>query len=313
MMILFLVDEKKFLAIDKKSTLVNSLKRFGKDETGHELKLQEKLIEIKGKNKIMNGWSNYDYSYFLHSIEKHFSNMPRFVLCRFQKDIDGTLGNSYKFNDGDDSFCEIQEKTSIIFFDVNDEKKIKFWGNGITSKVKFDQQGSHNTSISNFDPYGITGSMAISSISEPLGVLTPELEADLKKQYQLDKKINPIDATTFEKIKKDLSEDKPGTDEDLPLPADDAITSAITEINEDLLIEPVVIRRIIAALYSGKSVLLTGPIGCGKTALALKIPSKAWKDFGGYYGEVVTATEDWGTQDVIGGIIPKLVKKESFR
>ena len=118
MMILFLVDEKKFLAIDKKSTLVNSLKRFGKDETGHELKLQEKLIEIKDKHKIMNGWSNYDYSYFLYSIEKHFSNMPRFVLCRFQKDIDGTLGNSYKFNDDNDNFCEIQEKTSIIFFDV---------------------------------------------------------------------------------------------------------------------------------------------------------------------------------------------------
>ena len=65
MMILFLIREERFLAIDKKSTLVNILKRFGEVETGHELELQEKLIEIKGKNKIMNDWSNYYYSYFI--------------------------------------------------------------------------------------------------------------------------------------------------------------------------------------------------------------------------------------------------------
>ena len=50
------------------------------------------------------------------------------------------------------------------------------------------------------------------------------------------------------------------------------------DIKENLLIDSETIDKIIAALYSGKSVLLTGPIGCGKTELAKENPTKSPAD-----------------------------------
>jgi MoxR-like ATPase len=95
-------------------------------------------------------------------------------------------------------------------------------------------------------------------------------------------------------------------DEPLPMPSSKAIQAAISEIKEKLLIEDSVVLEIISNLVSGKNVILTGPIGSGKTHLAILVPELAWKDLKGYYPEVVTATADWTTQDVIGGIFPKI-------
>jgi MoxR-like ATPase len=308
-LILFLMNPNNFLAIENKSTLENSIQRFGKAAAGDSLNLQDTLIEIRDTHKTMGNWTNYEYSYFLHSVEKHFSDMPRFVLCRFEKDVDGKLGQSYTFSDSDNDYVEIQENTNVIFFDLDDKKNMIFWGSGKVSNVEFNQNtGSHLAGISNPSGYGITEASGISTLTEPRGMIT-----DTDLQTKLNKfpshKIIPVCKEMYDKIKNNLEADKKLTDEPLPLPNEGAINDAIKEINQVLLIEPSVIKRIIAALYSGKSALLTGPIGCGKTELAQMIPSKAWKDFNGYYGEVVTATEDWGTQDVIGGIIPKLVKK----
>jgi len=36
------------------------------------------------------------------------------------------------------------------------------------------------------------------------------------------------------------------------------------------------------------------------------VPEILWKDHGGYFSEVYTATADWTTHDVIGGIVPKM-------
>jgi MoxR-like ATPase len=77
------------------------------------------------------------------------------------------------------------------------------------------------------------------------------------------------------------------------------------EIQKQLLIPGDIIDRIIFSLYSGKHVILTGPVGTGKTHLAQLIPKIAWSKIGGYYPETVTATSEWTTQDVIGGIFPK--------
>jgi 5-methylcytosine-specific restriction enzyme B len=66
------------------------------------------------------------------------------------------------------------------------------------------------------------------------------------------------------------------------------------------------IVEIVAALASGRHVLLAGPIGTGKTRLAKMIPELFWEKSGGYFAEDYTATADWNTQDVIGGIYPKM-------
>ena len=82
------------------------------------------------------------------------------------------------------------------------------------------------------------------------------------------------------------------------------------EIQKDLLISDDVIDQIVFSLYSGKHVILTGPVGTGKTHLAKLIPKIIWQQSGGYYPETVTATSEWTTQDVVGGIFPKVNRSE---
>ena len=95
---------------------------------------------------------------------------------------------------------------------------------------------------------------------------------------------------------KELSKIKP-----LNLPTKKELDKIKAEISKSLLIEDTIVDRIIASLYAGKNVLLTGPVGTGKTDLAQKIPKIVWN----YYPEIHTATSDWTTQDVIGGLYPK--------
>ena len=91
---------------------------------------------------------------------------------------------------------------------------------------------------------------------------------------------------------------------ELLLPRENDLEERKKRIQKNLLIDSDIIDRIIASLCAGKHVLLTGQVGTGKTDLAQTIPKVIW----GYNAEVHTATSDWSTQDVIGGIIPKIEK-----
>jgi MoxR-like ATPase len=95
-------------------------------------------------------------------------------------------------------------------------------------------------------------------------------------------------------------------DHPLMLPPVEAIERAISDIQDVLLIDKTTINEIINNLVSGKNVIIAGPIGTGKTHLARLIPQLVWKFDGGYYPEVVTATADWTTTEVIGGLFPKV-------
>lgn len=99
-------------------------------------------------------------------------------------------------------------------------------------------------------------------------------------------------------------------DEHLPILSKEEIDNGYKEIRKTLFIPKSKLTEILSSLIGGNHVLLAGPIGTGKTQLAKLIPKLFWKNFGGYYAEDFTATSDWNTQDVIGGIYPKMEGKQ---
>jgi MoxR-like ATPase len=97
-------------------------------------------------------------------------------------------------------------------------------------------------------------------------------------------------------------------DNNLEIPEIGILKNTINEIKKDLLIDDIVIKQIIINLLSGRHILLAGPVGTGKTTLAEIISGIPWKDGKGYYPEIYTAHSEWSTEDVIGGLLPRIDK-----
>ena len=72
------------------------------------------------------------------------------------------------------------------------------------------------------------------------------------------------------------------------------------------------VRNFLRMFPVKKALILNGPVGTGKTELASLLPELVWHDakYNGYYSSVYTANAEWTTQDVIGGIVPKVIDEE---
>ena len=130
-------------------------------------------------------------------------------------------------------------------------------------------------------------------------------EETLKQLIDSTEKIWNIDFKSFNSVDDTNSSMKDHTKE-LPIISVDDIDEGYDLISKELLIPKEKIIEIITALLSGRHILLAGPIGTGKTALATLIPKIFWKRWGGYDSEIVTANSEWSTLDVIAGILPKM-------
>ncbi len=113
-----------------------------------------------------------------------------------------------------------------------------------------------------------------------------------------------------------------------PLAQVNDLAAKLAELQETVLVDDQTVQRIYRSLLAGRHVILSGPPGTGKTLLAEKLPEILWREqrqtslpgtvldgelvleqseeIKGYKAVIVTATEDWGVRDVIGGISPTL-------
>ena len=98
--------------------------------------------------------------------------------------------------------------------------------------------------------------------------------------------------------------------DNLPIISKKKLNNEIMNIQNKILIDKKIIENIVYNILSGKHILLTGPIGAGKTHLAQLIPG-IWKNNNlGYDAKIYTGTADWNTADVISGIEPRTVEKK---
>ena len=162
--------------------------------------------------------------------------------------------------------------------------------------------------------------LLLSKLPDMENLIDKKLVVDHNPYYELKGSMDP---SQLQKANDDLDRVIAGIktvgesipDDSLRMTTDDEIKKAVKKIKETLLISEETIKQIIASLVAGKHILLTGPVGTGKTHLANILPGLVWNDdnYDGYHCKVVTANSEWTTQDVIGGILPKVIddKKEN--
>lgn len=275
-----------FVSIHSNAAINTSLDFFKVPRKEIEDKFQLKksiLNEIKDKHPIMKNWILQDYSHFLWNAIVKPVKLPERVNVKV---ISISKGSSKPG-------CELTNSCyspNVIKIEVGD---VVTWKN--------DDDSIHNISSGrpSKGPAGIFNCEQI----PPNEVFSHQFEKDGTFQYF--DTIHPwMTGEIIVGNQEIISEEIEHTS--LKFPSKEKLEEGVRKISEDLLIDPETIKEIVINLASGRHILLAGPIGTGKTQLALKIPKTFWTENNGYYPELHTATSEWSTNDVIGGIMPKM-------
>ncbi|MDH3340983.1 MAG: AAA family ATPase [Nitrosopumilus sp.] len=236
-------------------------------------------------------------------VDKQISESENYLLLRHKakgsKWVDD-LGKVYHTGKIP-NYKKLSPGTKTIWYDRTDGQ-YQFWGYGDISKIE-ENDGEFFVRFDNFEFFNPDKSLKIGtdSIKQKITNLPGfnqqismlQINKEIYDEIMSGKIIAKSFANTFD-------------DESLPLPSQEDLKRGYEKISDELLLPRSKVIEIVTALASGRHVLLAGPIGTGKTRLAKVIPEVFWSSIGGYYSEDHTATADWSTQDVIGGIFPKM-------
>ncbi len=173
-----------------------------------------------------------------------------------------------------------------------------------------DKLSIHLTEINNIPPFNTEPFQGLLRANFPMPLDSPQNKHKYEefRKFLLHSVKGSLNAEIDRPTK--LVEEFLWEDQPLQMPSVEQLNVAIGKIKDKLLIDDNTIRNIVSSLVAGKHILLAGPIGTGKTHLARMISAYVWSDFdGGYFSELFTATSIWTTQEVIGGIYPKMDDK----
>lgn len=311
-----------FLNIHKKELLNYILDTFDIQNKISEPRyiLEEQVLNLKNIHGIMKNWDNVDFGNFAfnaisvngevtdepNEIEKDdvnyllfYHNPPNKKSHAERNRWNDVIGNEYEYGNMSGATSKVTPGSKTVWvYTKNDE--IYFWGHGEIESTKKLTKNKSLATMKRFERLGAN--------NEPKKAST-SLRNKIKSHggWNLSNSVMDIGDTIYNEIVNEESMlEKTFDDEPIPIPTPKDVKEGIQEISEYLTIPPEKIREILTGLTSGNNIILSGPVGTGKTELARLIPGIFWKSVGGYHANMFTATADWNTQDVIGGIVPKM-------
>ena len=278
----------------------------------------EPIIRILGKinrkvKRSSNGFSNQRF-YFEHicwferedkpksDISVKVSNRDYLIASQSQKDL-----NAYDFlklfEDLErESKQPSYEKHSSIMSNLKNKERIETEAQKIPDEISSLAPDGTSLGDGNIDvdddsekqeESTVDKFKNISNTAEELGI-KDETEDDDIDDYDSEQREKEILAEPIRKLSPEMEK-------------------KIEKCTNKLCIDDTYIRQIIHHLASGRHVLIGGAIGTGKSHFVREFLGKFWatdKSPKGYNVQFNTATDEWSTVDVIGGIMPDTEKEE---
>ena len=263
------------------------------------------IVQFK-KNSVL-----YDDRFPLQTFENHGLNLPPRQLRKL-------------------SFSSTENL--IIFYDTKGDQ-IRVWGTAELEYLKQPSRNTDNIKFLHFEPLHLEGSEVVPKWllkddmynsmfgnKQIIPILKKQFDhivnSSVEESYFLSSSHSTTPARTTTNDAGDdsaltttIDMPKTFTDDSLEFPSLETLEHGIEQIQKNLLIDSDTIKEIVFHLASKRHIILSGPIGTGKTELARNIPGVFWKkndDDLGYNVCIYTATYDWNTNDVIAGIVPRM-------